>query len=118
MEHSEGVDESCFNKFLKSFSFFFCKTFQTNILFWSCKIIFGVRNIQITTKNDWLLFFQIFAIGKESGIPLLVTKGNARQVVFCIRSIDRNNIEILEFSCNNAAFCPRIAIFISNKAIF
>src|ERR1035437_1421318 len=114
MKNSKGVYKSCIDEFLKSFALFFCKTLQTFVFFWTCKIIGSMRNIQIAAKNNWLIFFELFAICEKCRIPLLVAKGNAAKVILCIWSVHSNDVKIFEFSRNYTTFCPWIAIIISN----
>src|ERR1035437_3009329 len=112
MKNSKCVYKSCIDKILKTFSFFFCKTFQTFVFFWTRKIIRSMSNIQITAKDDRFLFFKFFAISEESRIPLLVAKGNAAQIILCVWSVHSNDVKVFKFSRNYTTFSPRIAIII------
>jgi hypothetical protein len=62
---------------------------------------------------------ETFDIFQKSRVPVLVAHRDTAEVVFGIRRIDRDHIEILEFCGNYAAFCSRVAIaVVGNFVLF
>ncbi len=118
MKEAERVDESNINEVLKTLAFLIGETFQADIFLWSSKIVRRMGYVQVTAEYDWLALFELFAIGQKGRIPLLVAKGDAAQIVLCVRSIDGHQPKIAEFSGDDAALGRRIAVGIRCDAEF
>src|SRR3989344_5477099 len=109
-EHAKSIDESLIYHIVDSLTLLFGETLLTIIRLRIGQVVWCMSHVEISAKNDRLFSFELLTVGEEGRVPVFVAELEAAQIVFCIRGIDGNNVEIGVFCCNDAPLAIRVAV--------
>ena len=109
-EESEGIDEAGVHEILEPRALLVRETLLAAVRFRIREIEFGVRDVEITAEDHGLLLVELFAVGEECGIPVFMSQLEPREVVLGVRSVDRDDVKLLELGGDHTSFIPRVAL--------
>ncbi len=116
VEEAERVDKTGVNEGLEPGSLLGGVAFFAHVGFGTGEVVGGVGHIEIAAENDRLGLvaegagFQALAILQEGWVPVLLTQGDAREVIFGVRRVDGYHVEMLELGGEDTALGVGVAV--------
>src|SRR5689334_11312485 len=117
-EEAEGIHKARINDCLNALAFLVRKAFYALVLLGAGEIILRMGDVQVPAENNGLFSLKPLHVLKEGGVPLLMPKGEAGEVVLSVRGIDRYHDDFAYVGRNNPAFSVGVPIVVPIEAVF